>query len=57
MARRLIHLRCDEVHELLAATNNRLTISRFVDNVTASIGFNSPRIPDDPLQARRELCG
>ena len=49
-------LGCGDVRELLEATNDPLTVSRFLENVPAAVRFNSLRIPNDPVQAERKLC-
>lgn len=50
-------LRCDGVRDILEAANDRLTPGRFLKNLPASVRLNSLRIPDDPVQAERKLCG
>jgi arabinofuranosyltransferase len=49
-------LRCGEVAELLAATNDELTWERFRDNLTGAVGRTDLRIPYDAVEARDAVC-
>ncbi|MCB9507057.1 MAG: hypothetical protein H6698_07385 [Myxococcales bacterium] len=50
-------LGCGELAELHAATTEPLTADRFVANVRAARRFHTLRVPADPYEAERRLCG
>ena len=49
-------LSCGDLAELVEATTEPLTVSRFVDNLLGAPGRTSLRIPTDPFAAEREFC-
>jgi len=49
-------LRCGAIREIQEATQQPLTIGRFFDNVTGSIGRTSLAIPRGPKAAMRKFC-
>ncbi|MEA2474928.1 MAG: arabinofuranosyltransferase [Thermoleophilaceae bacterium] len=48
---------CGELHDLLRAIEEPLDAGRFVDNLGAAVRLRSLRVPRDPEQAARALCG
>jgi arabinofuranosyltransferase len=49
-------LSCPPVRELIASTNEPMSIGRFVDNVFSSYAHTRLRIPLDPRDAHAQLC-
>lgn len=50
-------LRCPLPEELTRATRDELTWERFVANLRLAYTLHTLRIPEDPHEAKRELCG
>jgi hypothetical protein len=50
-------LGCGDLAALLAAIQEPLTASRFLQNVALAWRLSELRLPGEPSQARTELCG
>jgi arabinofuranosyltransferase len=49
-------MQCGDLERLLAAVSDPLTAGRFLENMRLSWSFHSLRVPQNPADARRELC-
>lgn len=49
-------LRCGEIAQVLAAAQEPLTLSRFVENLGVAVSLHGARWPADPVAAVSEVC-